>query len=308
MSQAAGTSNQLIEQASRIIAGKSEQIKLIWVSLLCNGHVLLEDLPGVGKTTLAQTLATLLGLSYQRVQFTADLLPSDVIGAQIYDREQQSFYFHKGPVFTQLLLADELNRATPKAQSALLEAMEERQVSVDGDSKPLPSPFFVIATQNPQSQSGTYPLPESQLDRFFVRISLGYPDESVEKELLKGSIGRHKLQELLPIITSEQWPLLQKEVIQVSTSDAVLNYIMRLVKRTRDGEICALGLSPRASQSLAMAAKAYALISNRDYVIPDDVQAVFPAVAGHRLKACKAQNSELLVQRVLDSVAVIEGA
>jgi MoxR-like ATPase len=308
MSQAANTSIQLIDQASRIIAGKSEQIKLIWVALLCNGHVLLEDLPGVGKTTLAQTLSALLGLSYQRVQFTADLLPSDVIGAQIYDREKQSFYFHQGPVFTQLLLADELNRATPKAQSALLEAMEERQVSIDGDSRPLPVPFFVIATQNPQNQSGTYPLPESQLDRFFVRISLGYPDELTEKELLKGTIGRQLLGGLAPLISSEQWPELQKEVRHVKTSDAVLNYIMRIVKRTRDGELCTLGLSPRASQSLAMAAKAYALINNRDYVIPDDVQAVFPSVAGHRLKASKSQSSELLVQRILESVSVIEGS
>ncbi|MBU2862698.1 MoxR family ATPase [Reinekea forsetii] len=308
MQKAAATSAQLIEQANRVIAGKTDQIKLIWVAILCNGHVLLEDLPGVGKTTLAQTLATLLGLNYQRVQFTADLLPSDVIGAQIYDREKQSFYFHKGPVFTQLLLADELNRATPKAQSALLEAMEERQVTIDGVAQTLPKPFFVIATQNPQNQSGTYPLPESQLDRFFVRISLGYPSEEVEKELLLGHIGRSKIDDLKAIVDPTQWQSIQNEVESVRIAAPVINYIMRLVNRTRDGELCAVGLSPRASQQLAQASKAHALIDQRDYVIPDDVQSVFPAVAGHRLKALKNQHSDLLVQSILSSVAVIEGA
>lgn len=308
MSRVAELSEQIIHQASRVVAGKQAQIKLIWVALLCNGHILLEDLPGVGKTTLAQTLAKLLGLDYQRVQFTADLLPSDVLGAQIYDRDKQDFRFHKGPIFTQLLLADELNRATPKAQSALLEAMEEGQVSIDGDSKPLPQPFFVIATQNPQSQSGTYPLPESQLDRFFIRISLGYPDEMTEKALLRGEVGRARLDDLQPLFNVSEWAVLAKEVQAVKLSDAVLNYIMRLIKRTRDGELCSLGLSPRASQGLAKAAAAYALVHKRNYVIPDDVQAVFAAVAGHRLKPSKSQSIEVLVQRILDSVDVIESA
>lgn len=295
----------LISKASNVVAGKSEQIRLIWVALLCDGHVLLEDLPGVGKTTLAQTLGGLLGLDYQRVQFTADLLPSDVIGAQIFEKDKQQFTFHEGPVFTQLLLADELNRATPKAQSALLEAMEERQVTVDGRARELPKPFFVIATQNPQTQSGTYPLPESQLDRFFVRVSLGYPDESVEKGLLLGNVGRTKLESIKPILTAEQFVKLKGAVSTVQISDAILNYIMRLVHRTRDNSLCAMGLSPRASQSLANAARAFALISGRDYVTPDDVQAVFPAVAGHRLKPHRSLSSESLVAQILDSVDVL---
>ncbi|MDX1342646.1 MAG: MoxR family ATPase, partial [Reinekea sp.] len=290
---------------SRVVAGKSEQIRLIWVSLLCGGHVLLEDLPGVGKTTLAQSLGNLLGLKYQRVQFTADLLPSDIIGAQIFDRDRQEFKFHRGPVFTQLLLADELNRATPKAQSALLEAMEENQVSVDGQAEPLPQPFFVIATQNPQTQSGTYPLPESQLDRFFMRLTLGYPDEQVEKELLMGRVGRVNLTALEPLFSVDEFLTMRALVREVQVSDAILNYLMRLVQRTRDNALCALGLSPRASQSLAMASRAYAATFGRDYVTPDDVQAVFPSVAGHRLKAHRSLSTDLLVSQILESVDVI---
>ncbi len=305
MARIAQVTDQLVKQASRVVAGKSEQIRLIWVSLLCGGHVLLEDLPGVGKTTLAQSLGNLLGLKYQRVQFTADLLPSDIIGAQIFDRDRQEFKFHRGPVFTQLLLADELNRATPKAQSALLEAMEENQVSVDGQAEPLPQPFFVIATQNPQTQSGTYPLPESQLDRFFMRLTLGYPDEQVEKELLMGRVGRVNLTALEPLFSVDEFLTMRALVREVQVSDAILNYLMRLVQRTRDNALCALGLSPRASQSLAMASRAYAATFGRDYVTPDDVQAVFPSVAGHRLKAHRSLSTDLLVSQILESVDVI---
>jgi MoxR-like ATPase len=305
MAKVSQVTDRLIAQASQVVAGKSEQIRLIWVSLLCGGHVLLEDLPGVGKTTMAQGLGALLGLQYQRIQFTADLLPSDVIGAQIFDRDKQEFKFHRGPVFTQLLLADELNRATPKAQSALLEAMEEKQVSIDGQAEALPKPFFVIATQNPQSQSGTYPLPESQLDRFFIRLSLGYPEESIEKELLMGKVGRNNLAQLKPLFTADDLKLMSELVSRVQISDAILSYIMRLVHKTRDNSVCALGLSPRASQSLAMASRAFALTNGRDYVLPDDVQAIFPAVAGHRLKAHRSLSTDSLVTQILESVDVV---
>lgn len=305
MDRIAEISDKLVAQASLVVAGKSSQIRMIWVALVCGGHVLLEDLPGVGKTSLAQSLAALLGLKYQRIQFTADLLPSDIIGSQIFDRQNQNFKFHRGPIFTQLLLADELNRATPKAQSALLEAMEEGQVSVDGQTLSLPKPFFVIATQNPQSQSGTYPLPESQLDRFFIRISLGYPDEQTEKSLLMGKVGRHKLEELTAVFDAAEWSDLQKSVSKVAMSDAVLNYIMRLVQKTRDPNVTALGLSPRGSQAVSAASRAYALVLGRTYVIPDDVQAVFAAVAGHRVKPLRSMTADVLIAQILDSVDVI---
>lgn len=305
MPSLAEVSQRLLTQVDQVVAGKTDQVRLAWVALLCDGHVLLEDLPGVGKTTLAQSLATLLGLQYQRVQFTADLLPADVIGAQIFDREKQAFRFHRGPVFTQLLLADELNRATPKAQSALLEAMEERQVTIDGQAEALPSPFFVIATQNPQSQAGTYPLPESQLDRFFLRISLGYPSADVEASLLNGEVGRGNLAKLQPLFDAEAFQQLRNKVASVTMSDAVVAYIMRLVHKTRDSAVCAAGLSPRASQALASAARAYAATHGRDYVVPDDVQAVFTAVAGHRLKPLRAQTQEGLAEHILEIVDVV---
>lgn len=305
MSIISDVTEHLIEQSSTVVAGKAEQVRMVWVALLCGGHVLLEDLPGVGKTSLAQSLGALLGLEHQRVQFTADLLPSDIIGAQIFDREKQEFRFHQGAIFTQLLLADELNRATPKAQSALLEAMEEGQVSVDGDSRVLPQPFFVIATQNPQSQSGTYPLPESQLDRFFIRLSLGYPDVDTEKQLLLGKVGRSQIKQLKPLFSLEQLQMMISKVDKVKVSDSVLDYIMRLVQHSRDASVCSLGLSPRGSQALAQASRAYALTLNRDYVLPDDVQAVFPAIAGHRLKAHRSLSTDALVNQILETVDVL---
>lgn len=305
MTQISQLTDRLIEQVSLVVAGKSNQVRLIWVALLCGGHVLLEDLPGVGKTSLVQAFGRLLGLQYQRIQFTADILPSDVIGAQIFDKNLQEFRFHSGPVFTQLLLADELNRATPKAQSALLEAMEEQQVSVDGQTLELPRPFFVIATQNPSTLSGTYPLPESQLDRFMMRLSLGYPDEEVEKQLLKGEVGRNNLSDLNAMIDVNSWSVLQQSVADVHLSDAVLNYIMRLVTKTRDASLCSMGLSPRASQAIALAAQAYALTHGRNYVIPDDVQIIFPAIATHRIKPLRSTNVDSAMRQIIEAVDVV---
>lgn len=305
MPDIARVTQQLLDQCRTVIAGKDPVVRLAWVSILCDGHILLEDLPGVGKTSLAQSLARLLSLDFQRVQFTSDLLPADVLGAQMFNRELSTFEFHPGPVFTQLLLADELNRATPKAQSALLEAMEERQVSIDGISRPLPDPFYVIATQNPRSQSGTYPLPESQLDRFFVRLSLGYPDTESEKGLLRGSLGRTLMSELHPILTPEALVQCKAEVFQVKVSEAVLDYVMRLVHRTRDADLFRLGLSPRGALALMMAARAMALTEGRHYVMPDDVQAVFSAVAEHRVQGQRQLDPSVLVQQVLDDVDVL---
>ncbi|MCH8530167.1 MAG: AAA family ATPase [Saccharospirillum sp.] len=305
MPDIASVTQQLLDQSRTIIAGKDEVVRLAWVAILCDGHILLEDLPGVGKTSLAQSLARLLSLDFQRVQFTSDLLPADVLGAQMFNRELSQFEFHAGPVFTQLLLADELNRATPKAQSALLEAMEERQVSIDGISRPLPDPFYVIATQNPRSQSGTYPLPESQLDRFFVRLSLGYPDTESEKGLLRGTLGRTLMSELQPVLSPESLVRCKAEVHQVKVSEAVLDYVMRLVHRTRDADLFRLGLSPRGALALMMASRAMALTQGRHYVMPDDVQAVFSSVTEHRVQGQRQLDPKVLVQQVLDDVDVL---
>lgn len=305
MHDLATVTHHLLKRVRQVVSGKDEAVRLAWIALLCDGHLLLEDLPGVGKTSLAQTLGRLLALEFQRIQFTSDLLPADILGAQIYNRESGQFQFHPGPIFTQLLLADELNRATPKAQSALLEAMEERQVSIDGEARPLPSPFYVIATQNPQSQSGTYPLPESQLDRFFIRVSLGYPDIASEKALLKGELGRTRLAELKPMLNAEQMAFYKRQIPEVKASEAVLDYVMRLVHKTRDPDYCRLGLSPRGALALMTAARAMALTEGRNYVMPDDVQAVFPSVAGHRIQGQRLQDSDVLVQQILDDVDVI---
>ncbi|MEY4762039.1 MAG: hypothetical protein RLZZ200_1895 [Pseudomonadota bacterium] len=269
----------------RVILGKPVQLRLSLACLLARGHLLLEDVPGVGKTTLAQALAQVLGLATQRVQFTSDLLPADVLGVSIFNRDTQSFEFRPGPVFTQLLLADEVNRASPRTQSALLEAMEERQVSLDGTTHTLPQPFFVVATQNPQEQAGTYPLPESQLDRFLMRISLGYPAPSLEREVLLDA-GRHaRIGSLEPMMSPVEVVALQARVGSVHVAPVLLDYVQALIAHTRRDASLQLGLSPRAGQGLVRAARAWALLEGRESVLPEDVQAVLPAVAGHRLVA-----------------------
>jgi len=266
-----------------VILGKPEQIRLCLACLLCRGHLLIEDVPGVGKTTLAHTLAHVLGLQWRRVQFTSDLLPADVIGVSVFDRSVQEFQFRPGPVFTQLLLADEINRASPKAQSALLEAMEERQVSVDGITHALPDPFFVVATQNPHEQIGTYDLPESQLDRFLMRVSLGYPDSAAERQLLTQADRRELLADTQPAMNPAELLGAQRAVRAIYVSGALLDYVQALVARSRAQY--ALGLSPRAAQGLLRAAQAWALLADERAVLPEHVQAVLPAVAAHRLEA-----------------------
>jgi MoxR-like ATPase len=269
--------------ADNLILGKSRTIRLAFAGLLAGGHLLLEDLPGVGKTTLAQTLARLCGLDFRRVQFTSDMLPADMLGVSIWDREQQRFAFQHGPVFTQVLLADEINRATPKTQSALLEAMEERQVSIDGITHPLPQPFFVIATQNPSYQIGTFPLPESQLDRFLLRLELGYPDADAERQLLAGGDRRVALSQLQPCLSATDLADLHRQAAAIHTAPALLDYVQALLAASRHTPRFQHGLSPRAGLALLACARAWALLDARDAVLPEDVQTVFPAVARHRL-------------------------
>lgn len=275
----------LLQQLNGVLVGKPQQVRQSLCCLLAGGHLLIEDVPGVGKTTLAQALALSLGLDFARVQFTPDLMPSDLSGVSVYDRQSQSFVFHQGPLFSQVLLADEINRASPKTQSALLEAMEEKQVSIDGASRPLPQPFFVIATQNPLEQLGTYALPESQLDRFLMRLSLGYPDRAAERALLKGQDRRAVLAHLPSVISPAQLVQLQQAVLSVHASDALLDYLQNLIEATRSGQWFAQGLSPRAGIAILKAAKAHAFIDQRDYVAPDDIQAIFAICASHRLTA-----------------------
>ncbi|MCX7094236.1 MAG: MoxR family ATPase [Methylobacter sp.] len=294
---------QLLDSANQVILGKPRQVRLALCCLLARGHLLIEDIPGVGKTTLAHTLAKLLGLNYQRIQFTSDILPADIIGSCVFDAKNHEFQFHPGPLFKQMVLADEINRATPKAQSALLEAMEERQVTVEGKTYPLPQPFFVIATQNPSHQIGTFPLPESQLDRFLMRIELGYPDHQAERQLLTGQ-SRHSLCESLPVqLPPEHLQKIQQAVNQVYVSAALLDYCQAIIKFTRDSPDYHCGLSPRAGLALLTAAKAWAFMDRRDAVIPEDLQAVLAAVAGHRLRAGNTQ-SEAIVAPILAKVAV----
>jgi MoxR-like ATPase len=305
--------NKLVDSIGQALLGKPEQIKLALACLFARGHLLIEDLPGMGKTTLAHAIADVLGLSYNRVQFTSDLLPADLLGMSVFNAQKTSFEFHQGPIFTQLLLADEINRTTAKTQSALLEAMEEAQVSIDGKTRQLPSPFFVIATQNPQSSSGTFELPESQLDRFLMRIQLGYPSQQAERILLKSLAENRKSRQtrdaLEVQLTPTQLTLVQEQASKVDVSEHLLDYVQRLIAFTRDNDHFTLGLSPRGAIALLTGAKAWALIEGRDYLLPEDVQNVFPSIAGHRLQASihasSITNHQQLIDYVLSNVDVI---
>lgn len=298
--------DQVISSIERVVRGKDQQIRLCLACLLAQGHLLIEDLPGMGKTTLAAVIARVLGLQYSRVQFTSDMLPADIIGSTVFEKETGEFRFHKGPVFTQLLLADEINRTTPKTQSSLLEAMAERQVTIDGNTYLLPSPFFVIATQNPSSQFGTFALPESQLDRFLMRIELGYPDNKAERALLKGETGRELLDTVKPQLEARQLLTLQSQVKTINASEALLDYIQALVQYTRQHSGLHYGISPRAALALLQAAKAWAFIHNREYVVPEDVQAVLKPVFYHRLinAADTPSDAAAITDALLRDVAV----
>ena len=305
------TTLELVETAvaglNGIILGKETQIRLCLACLLARGHLLIEDIPGVGKTTLAHALARTLGLTYQRIQFTSDLLPADIIGVSIFEQESGQFRFHRGPVFSQLVLADEVNRATPKAQSALLEAMEEQQVTADGQTYPLTEPFFVIATQNPFYQIGTFPLPESQLDRFLMRIEIGYPEPALERLLLLGRDRRDLLADLAPALTPQQLLRLQGDVPRVHASEALLDYVQAVARYTRQAAEFEAGLSPRAVIALLRAAQAWAMMHSHPGVLPEDVQAVLPSVVGHRLAPrddARFRDSGEIGQYVLAAVAV----
>lgn len=301
------TLDRLRRQLATIILGKDEEIGLALTCLLARGHLLIEDLPGLGKTMLAQALARALGLSFQRIQFTSDLLPADIVGVSVFRQQRDEFVFQPGPVFAQLVLADEVNRATPKAQSALLEAMEEQQVSVDGQTHQLPKPFFVVATQNPSDQIGTFPLPESQLDRFLMRLELGYPDAASERALITGSDRRKMLSDIEPSLSPDVLLKLQAAAATVHLSEALVDYLQELVRFTRESPDIETGLSPRAAIALTMAARAHAFIEQHAGVFPDDVQAVFPAVAGHRIKpASRSQyrSPSELTAHVLNTVAI----
>lgn len=297
----------VLDEVNRVLLGKDEEVRLALCCLMAGGHLLIEDIPGVGKTTLAQALARALGLSYQRIQFTSDLLPADVIGVSVYRREQGDFEFHPGPVFAQLVLADEINRATPRAQSALLEVMEEHQATVDGVTHPLPSPFFVIATQNPTEQVGTYPLPESQLDRFLMRISLGYPAPAAERAVLRGRDRRKLLGEMTAAIDPAGLSSVLAQVPRQHAADALLDYLQALVRATRDPARFRHGLSTRAGLALLRAAQAWSLLDGRKGVLPEDLQAIFVAVAAHRLlpaDSADRSSGAQLAAALLESVAI----
>ncbi|MBL8398897.1 MAG: AAA family ATPase [Candidatus Accumulibacter sp.] len=282
----------LLATANRIILGKEREVRLAVCCLLAGGHLLIEDLPGVGKTTLAHTLARLLGFRFARIQFTSDMLPADILGVSIFDRAQGTFRFLAGPVFSELLLADEINRATPKTQSALLEAMEEGQVTIEGETRPLPEPFFVIATQNPTNQIGTFPLPESQLDRFLLRIELGYPDRAAERTLLESGGRREQLPTLQPGLSAERFKLLQQAVREIHVAPALFDYLQLLIEGSRQDSRFIHGLSPRAALALLAAARAWAFADGRPMVLPEDVQAVLPSVARHRLRRVNGEPAD----------------
>jgi MoxR-like ATPase len=299
--------DQAVAEIGTVLLGKDVQIRLALCCLFARGHLLIEDLPGMGKTTLAHALAKVLGLDYTRVQFTSDLLPADILGVSIFNSEKSTFEFLPGPIFTQVLLTDEINRTTPKTQSALLEAMEEGQVTIEGKTRELPAPFFVIATQNPATQSGTYPLPESQLDRFLMRISLGYPDKEAERKLYLGEDTRRKLPGLRSLISIQQLIAIQKSVDDVHSSDSLLDYLERLVESTRLNNDFAFGLSPRGALALLRCAKTWAMMSGRGHVVPEDIQMVLPSVVEHRLSSSLDYRGDTaaLSQKLLQEVAVL---
>ncbi|MDH5392630.1 MAG: MoxR family ATPase [Gammaproteobacteria bacterium] len=299
--------SKCIAESAKIVLGKNKEIKLAICCLLSQGHLLIEDLPGVGKTTLALTLSKVFGLAFTRLQFTSDLLPADVTGISVFDNSTKRFSFHPGPIFNQVLLADEINRATPKTQSALLEAMEEHKVSVDGETHPLPQPFFVIATQNPSSQVGTFALPESQLDRFLMRIKMGYPDKVAEKRLLSAQDPRQLLDQIKTMLTADELLGMQQQSKQVHVSENIINYILQIVEKTRHEAGFIHGLSPRAGMALKRASQSWAFVHNRDYVLPEDIQAVYSAVCEHRLERHyeQAESSvQQLSRKILDSIEV----
>ncbi|HCV96158.1 MAG TPA: ATPase [Stenotrophomonas sp.] len=293
------------DQVNGLVLGKAHEVRLAFVALLSGGHLLIEDLPGLGKTTLAHAMASSLGLGFQRVQFTSDLLPADVLGVSVYEAASRQFQFHPGPVFTHVLLADEINRAPPRTQSALLEAMAEQQVTLDGVTHPLPDPFFVIATQNPVDLSGTFPLPDSQLDRFLLRLALGYPNAESERELLRGTDRRHLIAQATARLDEDQVRTLREAARQVHASDALVHYVQALLTRSRQHAGVRVGLSPRAGLALLRAAKAHALLLGRAHVVPEDVQTLFVAVAGHRLvPEAEASNGPALARAILQTVPV----
>lgn len=294
--------DQVVASASTVILGKEHTIRLAIACLLAKGHLLIEDLPGVGKTTLAHVLAKLFGLDFSRIQFTSDMLPADILGVSVYERETGKFHFHSGPIFAQLILADEINRATPKTQSALLEAMEEHQVTVEGHTYQLPEPFFVIATQNPSYQIGTFQLPESQLDRFLMRVELGYPDSQAERALLANQDPREKIANLSTLIPTELVFQLQTLVNNIHVSDPLLDYAQNIIKVSRQSGDFVNGLSPRAGLALLSAARAWALMQSREHVLPDDIQAVLPAVISHRLRSTNTDKlyDKSAIQKLLE--------
>ncbi|MEH6579372.1 MAG: MoxR family ATPase [Amphritea sp.] len=300
--------NLAIEAVGQVFYGKDQQVRLALACIFSRGHLLIEDLPGMGKTTLSHALARVLGLEYQRLQFTSDMLPADILGVTIFDPQSRTFQFHPGPVFTQVLLADEVNRTSPKTQSALLEAMEERRITLDAQTYQLPTPFFVIATQNPVTQYGTFPLPESQLDRFLMRIELGYPDSKAERELLTGGDPRARMAQLKAVIEAQDLVEISAACARVKASDSILDYLQRLVGLSRQAPEFSCGISPRGALALLNASRSWAYIHGRDYVVPEDIQMLLGPVIGHRIRAADdvgSYSGTALVQRLLTQVNVV---